>query len=85
MEGVSLPKVTPAIGDVIIEEMRKAGGNNYLENVLHQMHRENPYLAIFLDIHAKSSQNSLEILYTGMLIYKMLANQAEVDNLKENF
>lgn len=81
-----LPVVSEQIGRTTSEELTDELGIDYIERALQQIREENPFLASFI-----SQFSSIEpyrhagskVAYCGLLVYKMLRNQSEADELKE--
>jgi len=81
-----LPVVSEEIGITTSEELANES-EGYIARAIQEIRGENPFLASFLfhfSLTGPDKHASQKAAYCGLLVYKMLKNQAEADDLKRS-
>lgn len=78
-----LPIVNPQIGAAIAKDMRKESDLAYLKRCLKQLDKKNPCISWWIKNYSKSTKDKLGAAYCGLMVYKLLENQCEADNLSD--
>ena len=79
----NLPVVNPVIGAAIAQNMSKESDIKYLKDSLRLLERTNPCIAWWIKNYSKSTKDKIGSAYFGLMVYKLLENQCEADNLAE--
>jgi hypothetical protein len=79
----NLPVVNPVIGAAIAQNMSKESDIKYLKDSLRVLERTNPCIAWWIKNYSKSTKDKIGSAYCGLMVYKLLENQCEADNLAE--
>jgi len=79
----NLPVVNPVIGAAIAQNMSKESDIKYLKDSLRLLERTNPCIAWWIKNYSKSTKDKIGSAYCGLMVYKLLENQCEADNLAE--
>jgi len=89
-----LPVVSEEVAETIEGELLLEFGKEYALRKLEELEKENPQIASFIrrfsvkvgdiGIIQETEAARITIIYCGLLVYKMLESQAEVDQLKKN-
>ncbi len=89
-----LPVVSEEVAETIKGELLCEPGKEYALRNLEELKKENPQVASFIEqfsvtvgnIEAIQNIKAIKtvVIYCGLLVYKMLKSQAEVDQLKKS-
>lgn len=84
MEERYLPLVVADIGCPIAHALRGQDDEEYIQNELDKINKENPVIVEFLRQFAETTDDEVGSQFAGILIYKMLRSQAEADKMKQD-
>lgn len=79
----NLPIVNPLIGAAISKNMQKESDVAYLKKSLKQLDEKNPCISWWIKNFSKSTKDKIGAAYCGLMVYKLLENQLEADQLAE--
>ena len=78
-----LPRVNGEIGKAIVRDIIDKFDKQLIEQELKRMDKTNPAVAGFIKHFAKTTDDPVAVSYCGVLVYRLLENQAEADRMKE--
>jgi hypothetical protein len=79
-----VPKVEAMTALSLLEEVRKSNLRNYLADIRNRLQEENPLVLDFIRDFALTSSEPGRSFYAGLMTYRLLERQAEIDFAKGN-
>lgn len=75
-----LPVVKPEIGYSLEKELQQVTDDaNYIRSQLERLDKENPTVAQFIKRFAKLHNDKMNVAFCGLIVYRMLESQSEVN------
>ena len=82
---MQLPVVKPEIGYSIDRELQNVVDDaEYVRDQLKRLDKENPTVAQFIRRLSKLSKDKIHVAYCGLIVYRMLESQSEVNWMNED-
>ncbi len=78
-----LPVVNSDVGFSIARHIGEANDRTFVKNELAAIAAENPAIANFIASWSMLGEEKLMSAFCGILVYKLLRSQAEVDRMEE--
>jgi hypothetical protein len=78
-----LPRVNGEIGKAIARDIIDKFDQQLIDQELKRMDKTNPAVAGFIRQFAKRSDSEVSVAYCGVMVYRLLENQAEADRMKK--
>lgn len=81
-----LPFVTNDVSFAVQAELNQLNKNEYIANILKRLFEDdNPNIANFLSKFAIKTKDPVAVLYSGILVYRLLESQAEANQMGYQF
>lgn len=77
-----LPVVNPEVGFSIARDIPNKD-NEFINRELALISKENPAVANFIKNWSEQSSDPLDSMFCGIIVYKLLRSQAEVDRMED--
>lgn len=78
-----LPIVNPQIGAAIAKDMQKESDIVYLKKCLKKLDKKNPCISWWIKNYSMSTKDRLGAAFCVLMVYKLLENQCEADDLAD--
>jgi len=78
-----LPVVKPEIGGSLEREMFDRFDGEYVKEQLKRLDIENPTIARFIRLFAKTTEDRVGAAFCGLIVYRMLESQSEANQMSQ--
>ena len=79
-----LPRLTIEAMEEVTKEYENSSGNKYIHNIVQRLREQNPCLIEFVNTLSSYSNKPEATMTAGVLTYRLLEKQAELNKLKIN-
>jgi hypothetical protein len=80
-----LPAVNHEVAAAVRAELVASKDNEYAIGILERLQRDNPELAQFIALFARSQENPAGVATGAVLVYRLLESQLEADGMGKQF
>ena len=74
-----VPQVLEDTTELVTREILGEPGNDYLIHLVNHVYKKNPGIVNFIAGFGAKSPAAVEIIYSGMLVYRLLEKQTEIN------